>query len=183
MVFAWFLTGMAAWTLTEYVLHRWAGHDRRLVHRSGFGREHTRHHTDNGYFAPAWKKLSAAAALVLVLGGPAVWHWSLHGLALILGFVSCYALYELLHRRLHTHAPANAYGRWARRHHFHHHFGNPRSNHGVTTPLWDLVFGTYVRPGPVTVPQQLAMPWLLDETGSARPEFSATFPLRRRHGA
>ena len=39
------------------------------------------------------------------------------------GMISTYAAYEILHRRIHTHPPANAYGRWMRRSHLYHHFG------------------------------------------------------------
>jgi len=35
--------GAASWTLLEYVIHRWGGHDRRF-RRTPFGVEHIRHH-------------------------------------------------------------------------------------------------------------------------------------------
>jgi hypothetical protein len=37
-------------------------------------------------------------------------------------------------------------------------------NHGVTSPLWDIVFRTYERPVVVRVPRRHApkLPWLLD---------------------
>jgi hypothetical protein len=83
-------------------------------------------------------------------------------------------------------APKSAYGRWARRHHFSHHFVDARYNHGVTTPIWDMVFGTYRRPVPIKVPAKLTMSWLLDEGGQLRPEYSGDYFLagrRRNSGA
>ena len=157
-----FVAGALSWTALEYVIHRWMGHDRRL-RRTPFGIEHTRHHAEGNYFAPSWKKVAAALMTVLLVGAPAVAIGSReNAISFVCGLVGFYGCYELLHRFAHTRAPRGLYGRWQRRHHFHHHFVDPRSNHGVTSPLWDLVFGTYT---PVTatirVPRRLAMPWLL----------------------
>jgi 4-hydroxysphinganine ceramide fatty acyl 2-hydroxylase len=64
-----------------------------------------------------------------------------------------------------------------RRHHFHHHFGHPTANHGVTSPIWDMVFGTYERvDGPLRVPRRLAMVWLVDD-GQVRPEYADDYAL------
>jgi sterol desaturase/sphingolipid hydroxylase (fatty acid hydroxylase superfamily) len=88
-------------------------------------------------------------------------------------------VYEWLHRREHTHAGWGAYGRWARRHHFHHHFVDGRTNHGVTSPIWDVVFRTYQQPATtIAVPRKLVMSWLVDETHRIHPEHAATFSLR-----
>ena len=43
--------------------------------------------------------------------------------------------YEIIHRRIQTHAPPNAYERWARRHPLRHHHDALNLNHGVTTDL------------------------------------------------
>lgn len=92
-----------------------------------------------------------------------------------------YCVYEALHRIEHVTAGIGPYGRWARRHHFHHHFVDGKTNHGVTTPLWDLVFGTYRRPGVIDVPPKLCMRWLLDPTtGGIREAHAGTFAMRRR---
>lgn len=102
------------------------------------------------------------------------------GVAYVLGLIGFYGAYEVLHRREHTHPGIGAYGRWARRHHFHHHFADARVNHGVTSPLWDLVFGTYRRPGVIKVPARLCMAWLLDPaTGDVRAEHADHYELLR----
>ena len=172
------LLGVLTWTFLEYVIHRWMGHDKRF-HKTPFGREHVRHHIEGDYFAPTWKKAIAAGILlaivapigILVAGvGP--------GLGYALGLIGCYVGYEVQHRRNHTHAGIGGYGRWARRHHFHHHFADPRSNHGVSTPLWDLVFGTYQRPAVITVPPRLAMAWLVDAgTGAVHVAYAGNYRL------
>jgi sterol desaturase/sphingolipid hydroxylase (fatty acid hydroxylase superfamily) len=172
-----FLLGMFSWTFLEYVIHRWLGHDPRY-RGNPFGVEHVRHHAEGNYFAPTPKKAAAAAVVAVVLGGPAVLLVGAHGAAAIGGLLVMYGTYEVLHRREHTHAGIGAYGRWARRHHFHHHFVDPKTNHGVTTPLWDLVFGTYRAPGVIPVPAKLCMRWLLDDAGAVRAEHAARYQLR-----
>ena len=104
------------------------------------------------------------------------------GLAYAVGLVGFYCAYEVLHRRLHVSEGVGAFGRWARRHHFYHHFHDPAANHGVTSPLWDLVFGTRkVVTEAVVVPEKLAMPWLVDpRSGEVHPHLSGRFTLKAR---
>jgi sterol desaturase/sphingolipid hydroxylase (fatty acid hydroxylase superfamily) len=171
--------GVLTWTFLEYLIHRWMGHDRRF-RRSPFGIEHVRHHIEGNYFAPTWKKLIAAAIVTAVLCGPAIAIAGAQvGISYVGGLIVFYGVYEWLHRREHTHPGLGAYGRWARRHHFHHHFVDGRRNHGVTTPIWDFVFGTYQKPTVIRVPTKLCMAWLLDPaTGDVRSEYAATYQLR-----
>ncbi|HEY6130367.1 MAG TPA: sterol desaturase family protein [Halioglobus sp.] len=171
-----FLVGAIGWTLLEYVLHRFVFHGPSA---KGIGaQEHRRHHAQVNYFAPWWQKALAAlvtAAILLpllsLLAGMRL------GGACTLGFISMYLLYEILHRRVHTRAPRGRYGRWLRKNHFAHHFVNPRLAHGVTTPLWDLVFGTRLSVNRVRVPRRVAMPWLVDTHGSIHDTYTAEYEL------
>lgn len=172
------LLGAFAWTFAEYALHRWLGHDPRL-RPNPFASEHVRHHGEGNYFAPAWKKAASAAAVAAGLLVPAAAVAGRGaGLAFVAGFVGTYLAYEVVHRRQHTHPGFGPYGRWMRRHHFHHHFTNPRVNHGVTTPLWDFAFGTYRPAGFIRVPAKLQMPWLADPaTGRARAAWAEHYEI------
>lgn len=175
------VAGVATWSLAEYLLHRFLGHDKRTW-PNPFATEHIRHHSQGDYFAPGYKKaLAAAATLALVL--PLA--MALAGVALgglySGSFVAMYLTYEWFHYRAHTHAGLNAYGRFLRRHHFYHHFGNPKANHGVTSPLWDWLFGTLEPADRVRVPEKLAMVWLLDPaTGDVRAQFANHYELVRK---
>jgi len=171
-----FVLGAVAWTLAEYMLHRFVFHG---ASAAGVGaKEHRRHHAQADYFAPWWQKaLAAAVAMVLLLPVSIGLAGALAGSSFTAGFVVMYLAYEVLHRRAHTRAPRGAYGRWRRRNHFAHHFGDPRRAHGVTTPLWDLAFGTRLPVRRVRVPRQLAMPWLLDAQGAVRPEYAADYEM------
>jgi sterol desaturase/sphingolipid hydroxylase (fatty acid hydroxylase superfamily) len=174
--------GMLTWTFLEYWIHRYLGH----VHRHNiFAREHLRHHAEGDYFAPAWKKLAAAAVVATVLAtafslalGPRL------GVTGALSFVGTWLGYEWIHWFAHVHPGSTAYGRWVRRNHFTHHFHHPKGCHGVTTPLWDIVFGTWkAPPACIVVPDRVAMVWLVDDAGQLRPEFSGTWRLRGRRAA
>jgi sterol desaturase/sphingolipid hydroxylase (fatty acid hydroxylase superfamily) len=174
------VTGIVLWSLLEYVLHRFLGHDRRTM-PNFFSVEHTRHHSEGGYFAPTWKKGLVAIVMSAAITGLVGAVLSV-GIAVpfAVGFVGMYVAYEVVHRRLHTHRGVGAVGRYLRRHHFHHHFGNPRLNHGVTSPIWDVVFGTFQAPGVITVPEKLAMDWLVDpQTGDVHEDLATLWRLRR----
>jgi len=171
-----FVAGASLWTLLEYIIHRFGGHERRLG--ESVSREHLMHHARPDQFSTTAKKLALAVpvltvlfALVTLVADAGI------AAALTAGTGVCWTSYEMLHRATHVRGPTNVYGTWARRHHLAHHFGNPRMNHGVTTPLWDIVFGTYARPDVINVPRRHvhAFPWLVDETGAAIPRFATVY--------
>jgi sterol desaturase/sphingolipid hydroxylase (fatty acid hydroxylase superfamily) len=172
------LVGVMTWSLCEYLLHRFLGHDRRTM-PNPFSVEHTRHHSLGDYFAPSWKKAIVAVAALALIGPLAS---AVVGLPLgaIFGssFVSMYVTYEVIHRRAHTHPGFGPYARYLRRHHFHHHFENPRANHGVTSPIWDFVFGTFEAPTKIRVPRKLKMQWLCHpDSEEVRSGFASVYEL------
>ena len=171
------VAGAVSWTAAEYGLHRFAMHE--LRGRGLASREHLKHHADVTYFSPASKKLLSAAgttALAFPLASAAMGRrWAT---AFTTGMITMYFGYEVAHRRTHTHPPRHEFGRWMRRSHLHHHFGAPMRNFGVTSPVWDRVFGTYDEPGVVTVPERMAPVWMVDQAGHVRPEFSADYIVK-----
>lgn len=170
------LLGVLTWTLLEYLIHRFLGHEPR-TRPNPFASEHVLHHSAGDYFAPGWKKVLAALAVTALLAWPVTrLAGEGPGLAYLAGLMGFYAVYEVIHRRAHTHAGFGPYGRWVRLHHFAHHYTDARMNHGVTSPLWDLVFGTYRPVTQVRVPRKFAMAWLLDPaSGQVRAELAGRF--------
>lgn len=168
--------GAFGWTLTEYGLHRFVFHG-ASASRLG-AHEHRKHHAEVDYFAPWWQKaLAAVAAVGLIAPVSIAVAGAVQGASFTLGFVAMYLVYEVLHRRAHTRPPRGPYGRWRRRNHFAHHFADPRLAQGVTTPIWDAVFGTRLHVDTVRVPRRLAMPWLVDAAGALRPEHAGDYVL------
>ena len=156
------LLGALGWTLAEYVLHRWGAH--AGPNKSQFRKHHLEHH-GTGEFAP-WtaKALAALPAVGAVFGVSVLAAGLALGAAFTLGFAAMYLTYEIVHRRIHTHAPRGGYTELIRRHHLHHHFHSAKTNHGVTTPVWDYVFGTAVQVKRVRAPRKLAPLWLTDDS-------------------
>ena len=171
--------GVALWTLGEYVLHRFAMH--QLRGRGILSREHLEHHvTARWSFDP----LIVFAWLGIVLIG--VFGWGVPGLlvagplagaSLAAGWILAYGHYELQHAMAHRRGPTGRYTRWLRRHHFHHHFGHPMANHGVTTGFWDRVFGTYEAPDRVRVPRRMAPAWMVDAEGRIRSDYADDYEM------
>jgi sterol desaturase/sphingolipid hydroxylase (fatty acid hydroxylase superfamily) len=162
-----FVFGCFAWTLVEYVMHMSFHLARGKNHAS---REHLHHHAHPDYFSPALQK--AAVALTIVATAVALGSLVISfkvGVAFSAGLGSGYLVYEWLHRRAHVAAPLNRYGASIRARHFHHHFVAPNNNHGVTTSLWDRVFGTYIEPEQVPVPRKHAhaLAWVLSSDGAS----------------
>jgi hypothetical protein len=182
------VAGALGWSLSEYTLHRFVGHG-RTRRREGlwflgpqavlllFNEEHIHHHRDPLYFAPAWKKALATLVLVPFIGGLASLAVGLElGVTFGAGFALTYLGYEVLHRRIHTHAPIAGYFAWMRRHHLHHHV-SPKVNHGVTSVLWDVAFATHEVAEPVALHFKLAPKWLLDDAGEVRPQYATEYRL------
>lgn len=170
-----FLVGALGWTLTEYILHRGFGHRGRS--KNPFTVEHLAHHADVSYFAPTRKKLVAAGVVGAVFGPILYLSVGAVGVVGLLGYGAMYAAYEIIHRQLHVTPGRTAYGRWARRHHLYHHYRRPNLNHGVTTPIWDWVFGTLEVPERIRVPRKNALPWMLDDDGDLRDALSDEYEL------
>lgn len=58
------------------------------------------------------------------------------------GFILGYVLYDMTHYSTHHISMKKGYFRQVRVHHMHHHFQTPEQRFGVTSPIWDYVFGT-----------------------------------------
>ncbi len=155
--------GAVGWTLVEYFLHRYGAHEQ--PNKLSFRKQHLRHHSEGNWFAPWTEKARAALPVVTLLGAGSILVSGVGlGLAFTGGFAVMYLGYEIVHRRLHTHPPRGWYSALLRRHHLHHHFRNPKVNHGVTSPVWDYVFRTAESTELVRVPRRLAPYWLTDDS-------------------
>lgn len=175
-----FVLGFVLWPVLEYSLHRILAHT--VSFRNKFKTEHLKHHAQRDYFAAGADKLFAAvpSATALFLAA-----WAAAGAAaaaaFTIGFLACYMFYEWVHKRFHTHAPPHALGLRLRKHHFIHHFADPRSNHGVTTTLFDHVFGTFKTAEHVVIPRAFVPLWMFEPGGARIAEpYRADFRLSER---
>ena len=142
-----FMVGILSWTFTEYVLHRFTFH---WIPKFSWGKKmhfiiHGVHHDWPNDRLRLVMAPAAALVLAIVLGGA---HYLLLGEVWFYPYFSGYLLgyiaYDLTHYAIHHLKSDNAIFKKLRRHHLMHHF-NPKckeKKYGVSSPLWDYVFGT-----------------------------------------
>jgi len=156
-----FLSGIFCWTFFEYIMHRFLGH----VHKGHnfFKAEHLQHHSKANFFVPMQKKgIAAGLVFALLFTGLSLLVPVLPLFAFLTGLFGMYGFYEFVHYRYHKKEPLLYIFVTFRKHHFYHHFHNPRTNYGVTTRFWDRIFGTFVNVPQVKVPRKMTMQWLTD---------------------
>lgn len=134
----WFAEGVFAWTIVEYVVHGVLGH----AHRTFVTPLHDVHHRDpHAVFA-----LGAWIPTVIVLVGAVAWFGLTPGVIFFGGIVCGFAIYECVHYRIHFATPSCAVEERLRARHLAHHLREPDAIFGVTTRIWDVVFGTEPAP-------------------------------------
>ena len=128
------LLGLLAWTLVEYATHRFLFH-------SLYRREHWTHHVDVLAYigVSSWKTSSTFAVLLLV-----AWYSGLT--SVFIGAVTGYFFYISLHYVMHRaeHWAYRFIPGLAANHDLHHRKGIEK-NFGVSSPLWDHIFRSYIR--------------------------------------
>jgi sterol desaturase/sphingolipid hydroxylase (fatty acid hydroxylase superfamily) len=133
--------GVAFWTFFEYWMHREVFHWKKFPKAHYF--LHGIHHiypNDKGRMVmpPSASAFVAVPMWFLCLAlfgyGPA--------LAIFAGFVAGYVWYDETHYWTHVGKARTRWGKRLKKHHMMHHFQTPGQRFGVSTPLWDWVFGT-----------------------------------------
>jgi hypothetical protein len=129
--------GWLAWTVIEYLLHRWVLH-----HVPPFNRLHLQHHAHPGAWigTPTWLSAALFVALWAVLDREAS---ALAAGGLATGLMIGYLAYTWVHHAVHHHIAHP--GSWlfaAKLRHARHHRAGARSDYGVTSGVWDAVLRT-----------------------------------------
>lgn len=165
-----FVCGLLLWSLTEYTMHRFVFHvtqeaeDRshQTVSRLGIGEaavpalgnlEQTRYFVAHGVHhdypndsrrlvMPPGVSIPLALVFYYLF---AVMVGAVYAPALFAGFVAGYLVYDTTHYAVHHHRSRTRIGRYLKKHHFRHHYVDPSKDFGVSSPIWDLVFGTLGR--------------------------------------
>lgn len=142
------VAGMFVWTLAEYLLHRFVFHYQpnsewgKRLHFLMHGIHHDYPQDATRLVMPPVVSIPLAilffglftAVLPAILVNP-----------FFAGFLLGYVCYDEIHYATH-HAPMKGkLGLWLKHHHVRHHYLDPNRGYGVSTPLWDYVFGTMFR--------------------------------------
>jgi sterol desaturase/sphingolipid hydroxylase (fatty acid hydroxylase superfamily) len=144
-----FVAGLFLWTLSEYILHRWVFH---LEFRSATLNRiwypvHKLHHDIQERERLVAPPLMSVPLFFVFLGAFYAWPGMPYMLPLFSGFIIGYLAYDYIHYYTHFARPTSAIGKGLRKRHLQHHFAFNDKWFGISTPLWDYVFGTYVREG------------------------------------
>ena len=121
-----FAGGVVAWTVGEYVVHRFVLHN---LAPTGHSLHHA--HPNVPVVAVFWQIWISFALVYFIAGGD-----------FLSGGLVAYAWYLFVHHCAH-HSPGNVPASLLRHHSSHHRFAN--WNYGVSTTVWDRVFGTMLR--------------------------------------
>jgi sterol desaturase/sphingolipid hydroxylase (fatty acid hydroxylase superfamily) len=146
LVIPLFLGGMLITTLIEYGLHRVIfhreGHDQktRLDHFLLHGYHHEFPNDPMRLVLPPigiWP-------VAFVLG--VIWYFAFgaYWLPVYGGTAAGYIAYDWTHFYTHHANPKSGPGKWIKRYHMLHHHDSPNHRYGITSPLWDFVFGTFL---------------------------------------
>ena len=139
------LAGMATWTFSEYALHRFLFHFKA---KSKAGQWlvylfHGNHHDDpkdkSRLVMPPAGAIPIMALLYLLFGLviPQPWIQPFCG-----GFIIGYLVYDYIHYSTHHFPMKNPVARFLKHYHLKHHYSGETGRYGVSSPLWDWVFGT-----------------------------------------
>lgn len=143
-----FVAGWLVWTFIEYLLHRFLFHMSAETPEQKFRAfmVHGYHHEfpNDKLRLVAPPLMSWPIAVVVLL----LYHYAFGGLmwAVFAGTATGYVAYDWIHYYTHHFKPGNAIGKWLKSYHLLHHFDelDGHGRYGVSSPLWDFVFGTYV---------------------------------------
>ena len=139
-----FLSGMLFWTFFEYLMHRFIFHfvsDNPVAKKFIYvlhGNHHEYPRDKERLFMPPVPSLIIASgifSLMYLLAGP-------HACSFFPGFMTGYLMYGSMHFAIHAWNPPYRWMKPLWRNHHLHHYKNGHRGFGVSTTLWDRVFGT-----------------------------------------
>ena len=142
-----FAGGLLSWTLIEYFLHRLVFHwtDVKEPWKSLASGLHRAHHASakaaDLIIAPPVASLGFAILIYLLFA--LVTQSVTVAAVLETGVFAGYLVYEWVHFMSHRFYPRTKAGKYLRKYHLQHHFRDEDRQFGVTSPFWDIVFGTY----------------------------------------
>ncbi|MEM1028883.1 MAG: sterol desaturase family protein [Myxococcota bacterium] len=138
--------GWLAWSLVEYLLHRYVFHYvkprpwQRRFHFIAHGVHHDFPQDAARLVMPLGVSIPLGLAFFLV--ALALFPLDIT-IALMVGFGGGYLLYDAIHYATHHLRPRTRLGKYLKKYHMVHHTG-VEGLWGVSQPLWDFVLGTYL---------------------------------------
>ena len=139
-----FITGGLFWTFFEYIMHRWVFHmvaeserATRIVYVMHGNHHHYPRDRERLFMPPVPSLILASAIfglLFLIIGNNAFVFFP--------GFMLGYLMYGTMHYAIHAWNPPFKWMKALWRNHHLHHYKDEGKGFGVSTTIWDHVFGT-----------------------------------------
>ncbi len=144
------LLGLFLWTFAEYTLHRFLFHHRPTNPRQErifflfHGIHHAQPQVKTRLVMPLPVSLPTSfifyGLFMLVFG--VLLHVPQWVSPLMCGFLLGYLAYDLTHYATHHFPMRSGYAKYIKRYHMQHHYKDPYTRFGVSSPVWDWVFRT-----------------------------------------
>jgi sterol desaturase/sphingolipid hydroxylase (fatty acid hydroxylase superfamily) len=140
-----FLSGVLLWTLAEYLIHRFIFHMgggapwQERMKFVAHGVHHDYPNDSRRLVMPPAVSIPLAIvsySLFYFVWGPG------YVFPFYAGFVFGYLVYDMLHFAFHHIPMTGRIPKYLRAYHLRHHFKDDGTAYGVSSPLWDYVFGT-----------------------------------------
>ena len=139
-----FLLGVLAWTFLEYIIHRYAFH---YEPRSSWGKRlhfmmHGVHHDYPNDASRLVMPPSVSVPLAFLFYGMFLILFGRYTPAAFAGLIFGYLCYDMIHYATHHFSMKNRVWQRLKQYHLLHHYKDDHIGFGVSSPLWDFVFGT-----------------------------------------
>ncbi len=144
-VVMYYIFGLLFWTLAEYVLHRWVFH---YEPSSKFGKRvhfifHGVHHDYPKDRLRLVMPLSASIPMAAIIYFIFSFFFSPYTLAAFFsGFLLGYLIYDECHYAMHHANFKSGLFKRIKDHHMLHHYSEPEKGFGVSSAIWDVIFGS-----------------------------------------
>lgn len=141
---ALFVIGMLMWTLFEYIIHRLVFHYEpksrwgKRLHFIVHGVHHDYPNDARRLVMPPSISIPVAALMYLLFTVA----FGRFAPVLSAGFAFGYVCYDSIHYATHHFSMKRGILLWLKQYHLRHHYQDDHAGYGVSSPLWDHVFGT-----------------------------------------
>lgn len=138
--------GLVVWTLTEYALHRYVFHfePRSPMLQQAMFVIHANHHADANDPLRNLMPPIVSIPVGMAVWSLSVWVLGAQGTWFLLGFMTGYVVYDLVHYACHQFPMKGRMARMLKTHHMRHHHFKVEGNYAITGMIWDRVFATRI---------------------------------------
>ena len=171
-IVGYFFLGLLLWTFVEYAMHRYVFH---YQPKSGWGKRlhfivHGVHHD----YPKDAKRLvmppSVSIPLAIFFYGIFLLLFGRNAPAAFPGLLFGYLCYDMIHYATHHFTMKRGVWLWLKQYHMRHHYQDDHVGYGVSSPLWDYVFGTRMKySAPSRDEETVATPDLANEAAAVSP--------------